>query len=323
MSRCICATHGHCFDGLSSAILFSEFLSEVKPGVSFEYIACGYGSTSPPSPRFNGDENALLDYRYIPDPALSFYFDHHPTAFQSEEDRAQFESRRMVSPRQFELDTSFTSCAQLIANHAQEHWNVDLTRHQTLIDWAQKIDGAQFASAEDATNRSEPILRLAAVVDQFGDSTFLEQAIPIARSNGIESLADAHFVKKRYRALAPKYKDYEERMRARGELESGVLVVDLTEAPVNVIAKFAQYRFFPRAKYSIVLARMASGLRVSLGFNPWGGYRCDAHLGNICARHGGGGHSVVGGIAFAPGDADRARTVVRDIARELRSGNSA
>src|SRR5690606_12130868 len=134
------------------------------------------------------------------------YFDHHPTAFHSDADRAHFESRRADSASHFQVDTASTSCAQLIANVAKKCWDVSLARHRSLIDWAEKIDGAQFASAEDATNRVEPILRLAAVEDQFGDSGFLNQAVPIARKDGIEELADTHFVKKRYRSIAPKYK---------------------------------------------------------------------------------------------------------------------
>ena len=55
----------------------------------------------------------------------------------------------------------------------------------------------------------------------------------------------------------------------------------------------------------------------SLRFRQLAGRSLDADISSICARYGGGGHPVVGGIAFASAELDRARAVAREIAEEL------
>jgi nanoRNase/pAp phosphatase (c-di-AMP/oligoRNAs hydrolase) len=54
-----------------------------------------------------------------------------------------------------------------------------------------------------------------------------------------------------------------------------------------------------------------------VGYNPWSGQPLDTDISAICARHGGGGHPVVGGIAFPASEIDRARSVAREITNEL------
>lgn len=317
MNRCSCATHGHCFDGLSSAAIFSEFLNTRKPS-TFEYQACGYNSATPRPPKFSGDDNALLDYRYVPDPALTYYFDHHPTAFRNAADEAHFLARKAETPEHFLVDTKSTSCAQLIARHAQTQFGIEFPNFLDLIQWAEKIDGAHFETVAEATNRAHPVLRLAAVVEQFGDSAFLNKAVPLLRQEGLEALAAASFVQKRYRSLAPKYDDYVERVRHRGRLEKDIAVIDLSEAPVTVIAKFSQYEAFPNARYSVILAQMNSGFRLSIGSNPWSPHKCTTHLGNLCARYGGGGHAVVGGAALSNVTLEQAQAILLEVTSELK-----
>ena len=94
--RAVVATHGHCFDGLASAVVFTRLLRELRgPDLACRYVACGYSG----SPRnfdkvLDGDENAVLDYRFAASDKLQWYFDHHKTAFANAADLAFFESRR-------------------------------------------------------------------------------------------------------------------------------------------------------------------------------------------------------------------------------------
>ena len=45
MPRVVVATHGHCFDGLCSAVMFTRLLRHLHPGkeLTFKYRAMGYG----------------------------------------------------------------------------------------------------------------------------------------------------------------------------------------------------------------------------------------------------------------------------------------
>jgi hypothetical protein len=95
--KLLVATHGHCFDGLASAALFTRLVAEVRgetPDVT--YRACGYGvgQARPDDAMLCGEENGILDYSYHASELLGWYFDHHRTAFASDDERAHFEARR-------------------------------------------------------------------------------------------------------------------------------------------------------------------------------------------------------------------------------------
>ena len=40
--------------------------------------------------QFDGDENAIVDFKYSPDERLTWWFDHHQSAFLSEADEQHF-----------------------------------------------------------------------------------------------------------------------------------------------------------------------------------------------------------------------------------------
>ena len=47
--RAVVATHGHCFDGLCSAVVFSRLLTTLRgPLLRFHYASCGYSPTQRP-----------------------------------------------------------------------------------------------------------------------------------------------------------------------------------------------------------------------------------------------------------------------------------
>src|SRR5262245_10045621 len=85
------ATHGHCFDGMASAALFTYLVRSLEPSssLSLRYKSCGYGPGMQqiPDAWLDGDENAILDFRYTKSPKLTWYFDHHITAFGSPTER--------------------------------------------------------------------------------------------------------------------------------------------------------------------------------------------------------------------------------------------
>ncbi len=92
--RVVVATHGHCFDGLCSAVLFTRLYRRCFPddGASFTYHAAGYGpGQNGVEPKvLDGDVNAILDFRFSALPNLTFYFDHHVSAFVTPDDRAYY-----------------------------------------------------------------------------------------------------------------------------------------------------------------------------------------------------------------------------------------
>ncbi len=93
----VVATHGHCFDGLCSAVMFTRLLRHVSGStpLRFTYKAVGYGpgQDGVPSEALDGDDNAILDFRFSSSPKLTWYFDHHVSAFATVSDRAFFDAR--------------------------------------------------------------------------------------------------------------------------------------------------------------------------------------------------------------------------------------
>jgi hypothetical protein len=316
--RFVVATHGHCFDGLASAALFTRLQRELGAGATeFEYRACGYSPGQPHADEamLNGDDNAILDYRFSAAPRLGWYFDHHRTAFQSPDDRVVFESQSR--PDRFFHDAAYSSCTKLVADVARETFGLDFGDLSDLIGWADRVDSARFESAEEAVSRTDPVMRLVSVVEHYGDDAFFKRCVPELLQRPIEELARSGEVQNRFRPLGKKHERFVQRVRDKGERRGRVVFVDLTESVLDTVGKFVTYALFPDSVYSVIVGLLKSGPKISVGYNPWSGRPRDTDISAICARYGGGGHPVVGGIAFRQNEVERARIVANQIANEL------
>ena len=71
-----------------AARLTSRLLKTLGPERSCIYRACGYGGGQARADEnmLCGDENAILDYRFTPTPKVTWFFDHHRTAFPCRDD---------------------------------------------------------------------------------------------------------------------------------------------------------------------------------------------------------------------------------------------
>jgi hypothetical protein len=316
--KLVVATHGHCFDGLASAALFTRLVEKTRAGtIDFTYRACGYGGgqARPDGAMLSGDENAILDYRYYPNEKLGWYFDHHRTAFASSEDRAHFESR--TGGGRYFYDAEASSCTKLIARVARETFGVVDPSLDELVAFADRIDAARFDSAAEAVDRSSPFMRLVSVVEHHGDDAFIARLVPELLSRPLAEVAALPAIQNRYRPLGEKHERFVDRVKKSSRRLGRVVFVDLTEEVLDSVGKFVTYALFPDSVYSVVIGRLKHGPKISVGYNPWSGAPLDTDISSICARYGGGGHPVVGGIAFSNAELEQARTVARAIAAEL------
>ena len=118
----------------------------------------------------SGEENAILDYRYHPSEKLSWYFDHHRTAFASESDQAHFEARRENG--RFFYDAAATSCTKLIANVARERFDIDCSALDELVTWADRIDSARRADRCSIWCQSSSLRRTISALRSFTSRTW-------------------------------------------------------------------------------------------------------------------------------------------------------
>lgn len=315
--RLVCATHGHCFDGLASAVVFTRLAKALNPELEFEYHGCGYGigQKRPSLSLLNGDENAILDYRFDTAESLTWFFDHHQTAFLDEEHRRVFDERQ-DNGRYF-FDPTYSSCTKLIADIAKRRFLTPLDDLQELIHWADVIDSARFESAAQAANRDHPVLRMASVVEHFGDDKLLKKLIQELLEKPLGDVAGSPAVQQRYVPLGERHERFIERVKSRSEKRGRVILCDLTDAVVDVIGKFSTYALYPDSEYSVIVGLLSNGIKISVGFNPWAGAERNVDISAICARWGGGGHPFVGGISFQRSDLEKARQVASEIADEL------
>lgn len=320
----VVATHGHCFDGMASAALFAHLIRRLRHGTALElkFLSCGYGPNMSQVPPhwLTGEENAILDFRYTASKRLSWYFDHHATGFGSDEERAAAlagaEPARDQGPHVYH-DAAYGSCTRLIADTSRSVFGVDTGDLTELITWAERIDTASFDSAADAIRRDEPILQLASVVEHHGDRAFLDAVVPMLEQRPVGDVARGEWIQGLWGPIAAAHAALVERVRARSRRVGRVVVTDLSEAPLEMPAKFVSYALHPDAMYSVTLSRSKQHYKLAVGYNPWCGSARLHDIASICKRYGGGGHPVVGAATFRLADEPRARAAADEVTRQL------
>ncbi len=322
MRKVVVATHGHCFDGMCSAVMFTRLLRHIHPdeALSFSYRAMGYGpGENGVDPKImDGDENAILDFRFSPAPQLTWYFDHHVSAFPTKADQVAYESRSKESAaRTMFHDGGYGSCTKLIADIGHARFGLDVSGDADLVRWADMIDSAAFPSADMAVARAEPVLHLMTVVEHAGGDAFLQAMVPRLLNEPLEEIARGQDIEAQYAPLAAQHDGFVELIKTHARVVGPVVVVDLSPVVIEVAAKFVTYSLWPGSAYSVVLSRSASKCKISIGYNPWSSIERKHNIAAICERHGGGGHPVVGAISLPADQIARARQLTNEIVEEL------
>ena len=185
--------HNKCFDGASSAALFSRFYRErIRSDVDFEFSGLLHraGALFDES-HFDGDENAIVDFKYSSSPKITWWFDHHESAFLSPADAAHFE--RDDSNRKF-YDPAFKSCTSFIAMIGQQRFGFDPAPVADLVRWSDVIDGALYSDAKTAVEMQEPAMKLTMVIESAPDQGFVPHLIPLLATKPLAAILEEPFV---------------------------------------------------------------------------------------------------------------------------------
>ena len=327
MPRVVVATHGHCFDGMCSAVLFTRLYRRRfgADGATFTYHGAGYGpgQNGVDARVLSGDVNAVLDFRFSALPGLDWYFDHHVSAFVTPDDRAAFERRaaegEAAGERRYFHDGAYSSATKLIADVGRARFGLDPDVDPGLLAWADMIDSAAFPSAEMAVVRAEPELRLMTVVEHSGDDAFLQKMVPRLLEQPLAEVARAPDVAAAYEPLGKAHEAFVKLVEQRAQTVGASVLVDLTDQILEVAGKFVTYALYPESAYSVLASRSKSKCKISVGYNPWSPVPRTHNIAAICERHGGGGHPVVGAISLPADRVDAAKMLARSIAEELAS----
>ena len=308
--------HGHCFDGVASAATFTRFYQErIHPGSDVQYGGLLHrpGNLFDEA-MFDGDENAIVDFKYSPSEKLTWWFDHHQSAFLTSEDEAHF--RADHSGQKF-LDASRKSCTEFIADVAETEFGFDAEPLRDLIHWAHVIDGALYDSAAQCVELKEPALQLMQVIEGESDEKFIERIIRALTQRPLAEVTTSAEVRRRFQPILELHRETLEAIRRKATYDKGVVQFDLVDEGYEGFNKFIPYYLFPDATYTVALTRAPQRTKISVGSNPWAQRPRRHNIATICERYGGGGHAVVGAISFAPDEVEKGRAVMREIVAEL------
>ena len=151
--------HDHCFDGVASAATFLRFYREkIRPGLELAQVGLR-GLAHRAGQLFGGDvfageENAVVDFRYTPDPRLTWWFDHHQSAFLTAADAEHF--RRDTSGRKF-YGPEFRSCTKFLAHIGSTKFGFATSDLEELIRLAKSL-GNPHAEATTGVDLQVPAI---------------------------------------------------------------------------------------------------------------------------------------------------------------------
>ena len=319
--------HDKCFDGACSASLFTRFHRErMTSGAEYEYRGLVHRAGALfDENEFTADENAIVDFKYSASPRITWWFDHHLSAFLTAEDNQHFLACRRdpaCAARKF-YDPAYTSCTSFLAHIASTRFGFDTAPVAELIRWADIVDGARYESPEAAVEMAAPAMKLTLIIESAQDPTFIPRLIPLLTRMPLAEVLAQPFVAPLLPPLLERHQQALKLIRSRSEERNGTIFFDITDYPLEGFNKFIPYYLHPNATYSIGLSKSSFRTKVAVGSNPW--TKADpakmVNLAQICERYGGGGHARVGAISFPPDQEEKARAAAAEIVAELRTKN--
>jgi hypothetical protein len=310
--------HDKCFDGACSAALFSRFYRErIRSDEEFVYTGLLHRAGALFDERdFDGDENAIVDFKYSSSPNITWWFDHHESAFLSPADAAHFEHDQ--SNRKF-YDPAFKSCTSFIAMIAEQRFGFDPRPVAELVRWTDIVDGALYESAQSAVEMQAPAMKLTMAIESVQDPEFVKKLIALLATQPLADILEQPFVAVVLPPLLDRHQRSIDVLRQRASEEQGTIFFDITDLDLEGYNKFIPYYLHPESIYSVGLSKSSFRVKVSVGSNPWSKREPTVNLAKVCERYGGGGHVRVGAISFDVTQGDAARQAAKEIVEELRA----
>lgn len=310
--------HNRCFDGACSAAVFSRFYREaIDPQAEFHY----HGLLHKAGQLFeedilDGDENVIVDFKYSSSPRLTWWFDHHQSAFLTQSDAEHF--KHDTSGKKF-YGPDFRSCTKFIAYITETKFNFRAPDLEELIYWADVVDGAQYPDPKMAVEMRDPATQITLVMEGTESHDFAAKLIPDLTCKPLQEIAAQPRIREAFERLYQQHLRTMEIIRRRAELRDRVVYLDIADQDFEGFNKFIPYYLFPESVYNVALSKSKERIKIAVGSNPWNPMPKGANLASICEQFGGGGHAKVAAISLPPGDLDRGHEIARQIVRGLRA----
>ncbi len=310
--------HDHCFDGAASAAFFSRFYKGAfDANAEFHYTGMAHRASQIfEDSLFDGAENAIVDFKYSGNPKVTWWFDHHQSAFLTPEDAKHFQTEHSEKKM---YDPSFKSCTNFISTMADRRWGFRAADLDDLVHWADIIDGAQYPDPKTAVELGAPAMKLTLVIESSKGSDTVQRIIGYMQTMPLAEIAALPGIQEVFKPLYERHLKSLNIIRDRASESGGVITFDLTGYDLEGYNKFIPYYLYPKSTYTVSVSPSSFRTKISVGSNPWAPEEPRHNLASICERYGGGGHARVGAISLEPGQVDQARKVAAEIASELRA----
>ena len=220
--------HDRCFDGACSAAVFTRFYQAcVNSRAEFHYRGLVHRAGQLfDDGLFDGDENVIVDFKYSSADRLTWWFDHHQSAFLTEADAEDF--RRDTSGRKF-YRPDFRSCTKLISEVAAEKFGFQAPDLAELVCWADLIDGAQYPDSRTAVEMKDPATQLTLVIEGVDAKGFVANLIPELATKPLAEVSSLPFIRQAFQQLYSQHLKAIEIIRSRAELDDGVAFFNVTD----------------------------------------------------------------------------------------------
>jgi hypothetical protein len=308
--------HYPCFDGLVSGVLAWDFLETNHNWTVQNVCPVNYNLREQWLSMSLGSRSAVVDFLYHPQ--AWFWVDHHLTSFMNDAVRENFEQRRLHVPLLY--DNRSGSSALLLWNHFAKFLS-ERDRYKEMVDWAEKIDSAAYASVDEAVLGEAPALRInfSLMAKDANTREYCNFLIKELRSKRtLADVADSYEVRMKYVQVQILNRRGLEYLRSRLTTIGEIVAFDVETDENVMISRYAPYYFFPNASYSIGVTRYRDGAKITAMRNPWRNFE-SVPLGTIFARYGGGGHQRVASVFLSGERANDVERIADQLLSEIRS----
>jgi hypothetical protein len=263
----------------------------------------------------DADDHACVDFRFCADQRMRWWFDHHPTAFQPPALRQVYDQAH--SPTWF-FDPRAPSCAGLIRRALAEGWGWEPSSHLAdAVQWADRIDAAKFDSAEQAVALTSPAQRLAAWLAHGRSHLDTARYVEWLSRSSLAEVAARPEIAPQLAAVESERAHELEAVRTLGQWHGDVVTFDRFDEVGARSPGFLGYLLFPTCVYVVTGTRTRDSIKITVGVNPWVKVAHHRDIGAMCAKYGGGGHAVVGGVTLRGDELPRARVTFAALVGEL------
>ncbi len=156
-----------------------------------------------------------------------------------------------------------------IADVARQRFGFDAPDLAELVEWADVIDGARYASAQEAVELKAPAMKLTLVIEGAKGSEIIHKIIGWMRRCKLGEIVQQPEIQQLYAPLYERHLRSIDIIQKRAHTGNGVVFFDLIGDDLEGYNKFIPYYLFPASTYTVSVSTSSFRTKVSVGSNPW------------------------------------------------------